>query len=185
MPSPETRSSARRLAWSLCLSLVLHLAFLGLPALWANLPVAPPKPLQVRLTPAEMLAIPKPAEDLLKDTLAKEEKAAPEPAAAPQRPTGKEGRGAKKLSKAREAAARKKLARHLYYPEEAVRLGLEGDVSLLLVLDAVGRVISAEVAAGSGHPLLDEAARKAALSMGSLPDAGVSQLILPVAFRLQ
>ncbi len=185
MPSPDPRSSARRLAWSLCLSLVLHLAFLGLPALWANLPMAPPKPLQVSLTPAQRLAIPKPAQDLLKDTLAKEEKAAPKPAAAPQRPTGNTGRPAKKLNKAREAAAQKKLARHLYYPEEAVRLGLEGDVSLLLILDASGRVLSADVAAGSGHPLLDEAARKAALAMGSLPDAGVTELILPVVFRLQ
>ncbi|MBK9596331.1 MAG: energy transducer TonB [Rhodocyclales bacterium] len=56
---------------------------------------------------------------------------------------------------------------------------------LLLTLDGNGAIRDAQVAAGSGHPILDEAAIKAALAMGSLPDAGAREVILPVVFRLR
>ncbi|MDD5296322.1 MAG: TonB family protein [Rhodocyclaceae bacterium] len=168
----------------MCLSALLHLALLGLPAWWARAPERP-RPLQARLAPAELLIPSRPADDLLKDTLAKEEKARKQPAAAPKPREGGGARRAFKPETATRDAAQRKLAEHLYYPDEAVRRGLEGEVRLLLVLDASGRVLSAEVAAGSGHAILDEAARAAALAMGSLPDAGAKELILPVVFRLQ
>jgi protein TonB len=78
-----------------------------------------------------------------------------------------------------------KLADVLFYPPEAVARGLEGEVRLLLTLERDGRVLDAQVAAGSGHKLLDEAAVKAAYAMGSLPDAGAREVILPVVFRLR
>ena len=172
------------LALALCLSVVLHLALLGTPPWWERTPVRP-RPLQARLTPAEMLAPPKPAEALLKDTLAQEVEVRKKPAAALKPQESKGGRQPVKTEQASPEDSQRKLAQHLYYPEEAVRRGLEGDVRLLLILDGAGRVLSAEVAASSGHPILDQAAQAAALAMGSLPDAGVRQLILPVVFRLQ
>jgi protein TonB len=184
MPSPDTRYATYRLALALCLSGVLHLALLGTPPWWGR-PSAPLPPLQARLTPAEILAPPKPAEDLLKDTLAQEVKVLRKPAAALKPHEEMTGSRAANPNQASPEDAQRKLARHLYYPEEAVRRGLEGEVRLLLILDADGRVLSAEVAASSGHAILDQAAEAAALAMGSLPEAGVRQLILPVVFSLQ
>ncbi|MEW6164445.1 MAG: energy transducer TonB [Pseudomonadota bacterium] len=75
------------------------------------------------------------------------------------------------------------LAREEFYPRAAIERGLEGRVVLLLTLDAAGRVVGAEVADSSGHPLLDVAARAAATRIGRLP-VGRRQALLPVEFRL-
>lgn len=48
------------------------------------------------------------------------------------------------------------------YPRAARLAGVEGVVSLRLSLDAAGRLVSAEVAASSGSPALDQAALAAA-----------------------
>ena len=42
-----------------------------------------------------------------------------------------------------------------------------------------------QLAASSGHVLLDQAAIKAAFAMGRLPGVSARELILPVIFRLQ
>ena len=177
-------SSFLRLSVALGLSLLLHAAVMG----WPGRPHAKadrPAVLEARLLPS----LPPPrAEPLLKDTLASQDvrKPAPAPVASPPpRHPGSHPARPAKLDKPREQAAQRKLAAHLYYPEEAVEQGLEGEVRLLLALDAAGRILSVEIAAGSGHPILDRAAMAAARAMGSLPDAGVKEFILPVVFRLQ
>jgi len=63
--------------------------------------------------------------------------------------------------------------------------GWEGEVRLLLMLDATGTILHVEIAAGSGHTLLDRAAVRAVQSMRHLPNAGVREMILPVTFQLQ
>ncbi len=73
----------------------------------------------------------------------------------------------------------------LFYPPEAVARGIEGEVRLLLTLDAEGAIRDAQVAASSGHKLLDEAAVKAAMAMGRLPETGAREVLLPVVFRLR
>ncbi len=171
----------------LVLSLLLHAAVLGWPGSRASAPQRPAV-LEARLLPA-LPALP--AEPLLKNTLTPAAQKAQPPVPLPPPRPERQGTGGtrpdklEKLDKPREQAAQKKLAEHLYYPEEAVNQGLEGEVRLLLVLDAGGRVLSVELAAGSGHPILDRAAVAAARAMGSLPDAGVRDFILPVVFRLQ
>jgi protein TonB len=85
----------------------------------------------------------------------------------------------------RKNSAERKLADHLFYPPEAVARGLQGEVRLLLMLDAEGEVIDALIASSSGHDLLDQAAIAAAHAMRRLPDTGVRELILPVVFKLQ
>jgi protein TonB len=82
-------------------------------------------------------------------------------------------------------AAQRKLARHVYYPPEAVAQGLEGEVRLLLSLAEDGRILAVSVAVGSGSPLLDHAALEAALAMGRIADVQGAELLLPVVFRLQ
>lgn len=76
------------------------------------------------------------------------------------------------------------LSDHLYYPPQAVAEGIEGDVILLLTLADDGRLVSAAVARGSGHPVLDEAALDAARRIGALP-GNPRQTLFPVRFRLR
>lgn len=81
-------------------------------------------------------------------------------------------------------AALAALMRDEVYPRAAIEAGLEGRVVLLLTLDAAGRVTAVELAGSSGHPLLDDAALRAATRVGSLP-GGSRQVLLPVDFRLE
>ncbi len=115
-------------------------------------------------------------EPLLKDTLARTE-----PRAQPKHPKqDKPGTG-----RLVHAIAKRKLAKHVFYPEEAVAAGLEGEVRLVLTLDGNGVVKDVQVADSSGHAILDQAAIRAAYAMGSLPGVNQREIILPVTFRLQ
>lgn len=177
----------RRLVLAFAASLLLHAAALvdGPAAPPARLS-APPLQATLRLPPAA----PAPAETLLKNTLDDESerplarppesppamaptaapKAAPQPAKAPVRQV---------------QAAQKKLAEHLYYPAEAIAGNLEGEVRLILTLAPDGGIADVQLAASSGHRLLDDAAIRAAWAMGRLPGVAARELILPVIFRLQ
>ena len=76
------------------------------------------------------------------------------------------------------------LAEHLFYPPDAVARGLEGEVILLLNLSESGQLVSATIARGSGHAVLDQAALDAARRIGTLPGSP-RQTLFPVSFRLQ
>ena len=76
------------------------------------------------------------------------------------------------------------LSKHLFYPPEAVALGLEGEVILLLILSDSGQLVSAAIARSSGHAMLDQAALDAAQHIGALP-GNPRQTLFPVSFRLQ
>ncbi|MCZ7655684.1 MAG: energy transducer TonB [Rhodocyclaceae bacterium] len=170
---------SRRFLLALATSLVLHLVVIG-----SGLPggkVSPrdtPASLSARLLPPATVL---PQDALLKDTLAEQESAR----VVRTEPKPVEGKSRRSPPRTPEEAAQRKLADVLFYPPEAVARGLEGEVRLLLTLERDGRVLDAQVAAGSGHKLLDEAAVKAAYAMGSLPDAGAREVILPVVFRLR
>ena len=119
----------------------------------------------------------------------------PEPPAAqraPQRhPIPERARNAPRAANAAglsgEAATRahEQLSRELLYPLEAVQRGLEGDVSVLLFLDAAGNVIASRVETSSGHRILDDAAVRAARTLRALPDNAPREALLPVRFRLR
>jgi protein TonB len=167
----------RRLLLALATSLALHLALLGL-----GLPQGKVSPrntaISARLLPPATV---RPAEPLLKDTLTEQE--APQATPVPPKP---EDAGSRRPAPRRPmASAQRKLSEVLFYPPEARARGLEGEVRLLLTLDANGAIQDAQVAAGSGHRILDEAAVKAAFAMGRLPDADAREVILPVVFRLR
>ncbi len=84
-----------------------------------------------------------------------------------------------------EDTALQKIYKRLVYPEAARTQHIEGEVNLLLVFDSEGKLRNAEIASSSGHPILDDAALKAALEMGKLPNAINQELILTVKFRLR
>ncbi|MEI7612158.1 MAG: energy transducer TonB [Betaproteobacteria bacterium] len=168
-----------RLTLALALSFALH-GVLFLPDLLKRHSVAPPQPaLQalLRLPPQPET----PPEPVLKNTLdpegeAPEVKKPPPPMPPPP---------SKTRAKREVQNAQRKLSEHLFYPPEAVARGLEGEVRLILKLSADGAVEDVNLAASSGHSLLDKAAIKAAYAMGKLTGASSRELILPVIFRLQ
>lgn len=147
--------------------------------------IAPMLELRLRQTPASASAAAPTIDPLLKDTLS--DKSAPATAAdaAPKPAAAVGGARAPTRTAARERAAQRKLAEHLFYPPEAVAAGIEGEVRLLLTLDPAGNVLEAAIASGSGHLALDRAALQAAYAMRRLPGAGAREFILPVVFRLE
>ena len=187
-----------RLAYALALSVSLHAVLLFAGAVDSAAPPAPaPLEVRLRLPPAP------PAEALLKDTLASEDATKektpaskpPPPAPTPpsslatQQPAPADSARMKSQASptpVRELrAAQKKLAQHQYYPPAAIAAGIEGEVRLLITLAADGSVADVDVAAGSGHAILDQAAVRAAWAMGSLPGLGRRELLLPVVFSLR
>lgn len=176
----------RRLLLAFAVSLVLHATVLGAGAFRNLLKPAPPKVLQVnlRLPPVEI----PPAEPLIKNTLdpdePKPEPKPPKPKPEPRpQPTPKPNLA--KAEKSQVQAAQQKIAKHLYYPSEAIARGLEGEVRLLLLLGGEGAIADVQIAASSGHAILDNAAIKAAYAMGRLSGVAGKEMILPVIFRLQ
>jgi protein TonB len=175
-----------RLALAFVLSVTLHAALLFAGADRRNVPPPTPPPLaaRLRLPPAP------PAENLLKNTLIRAEtppaaKPPPPPPPPPNAADKATPKPAPKPAPAEVRAAQKKLAEHQYYPPEAIAAGLEGEVRVLILLEPDGQIGDVQLAAGSGHHVLDQAALRAAWAMGSLPGLSRRELILPVVFRLR
>lgn len=176
-----------RLIFALALSLTLH-ASLVFPELLGRLAAAPPRPaLQATLRLPPKPETPPPAEPLLKNTIDTEQtppKQQPPPALKPPPPATPPAKP-KTAAKREIQIAQKKLSKFQFYPTEAVARGIEGEVRLIVKLSADGAVENVSIAASSGHPLLDNAAIKAAYAMGALTGVSSRELILPVIFQLQ
>jgi protein TonB len=155
---------------SLLLSLALH-AMLVLSPNWLARQQRPPTPAGME---ARLLPPPAPAAVAeAVNTEAATDTAPPRPRDPPRSLSG--------VSLRRAQSA---LSEHLYYPPQAVALGLEGDVILLLNLSDTGQLLSASIARSSGHAILDQAALDAARRIGALP-GNPRQTLFPVNFRLQ
>lgn len=172
---------SHRLLFALSLSVLLHMAAFGAGNLLCRTQEKPsatrPIPIEARLSISETAQR---IDSLLKDTLSTAEMP-PTPAETPAAPDRKPGL----LKLKAKAAAERKLAEHVYYPEAAISAGLEGDVRLLITLDNDGVVRDVQIAAGSGHAILDQAAMRAAWAMHSLPGIDEREIMLPVTFHLQ
>lgn len=183
----NTAHMSPRLIFALALSLALHLG-LVLPDLLGRRLAAPPRPpLQAALRLPPKPETP-PAEPLLKNTIDPEETPPaikPPPPAVKPPPQAAPQAKPKVTAKREVQIAQKKLSQHLFYPPEAIARGIEGEVRLIVKLSADGAVENVSIAASSGHPLLDNAAIKAAYAMGRLTGATSRELILPVIFQLQ
>jgi protein TonB len=170
----------RPLIGALGASLLLHLLpFVDVwPAKPVVKPVEQPLPLQGRLSSLPPLP-------------ATPEFLAPEPEAAPARnekpPPIKEtsGRSRKTWTQVVREQISSQQREGLFYPEEAIRQGLEGEALVLLMLDENGQVVAARIEESSGHPLLDDAALRAVRRLRSLPADAPMESLLPVRFRLQ
>lgn len=182
---------------ALAASLILHASLFAFGARLAALlpPLARPSaaPLKVRL--AEPLPVPvtQPALLMAQDTAPAAAPAAPrvaEPAARRlTRPPEQTRRadapaGVQVLSGVAARKAAEQITRELFYPLEAIDRGLEGEVLVLLFLDASGNAVAARIEASSGHAILDEAAVRAARTLRSLPASAPREALVPVRFRL-
>ena len=161
MSFPFRRDSA-----SLIVSIALHLAV----ALMAMMPVIPARSPRIEVRLPQLVEAP--TERLLKNTY---ENSAGDSTAILNRSINGRRRA--------NADAQQRLAAQVFYPAEAVKQGLEGEVRLLLLMDGKGKLLDVRVASSSGHALLDKAALDAARAAGTFAGAG-SELILPVIFRL-
>ncbi|MBY0578742.1 MAG: energy transducer TonB [Burkholderiales bacterium] len=56
---------------------------------------------------------------------------------------------------------RQKIESHKVYPREALSLGMTGSVTLLYVIDRLGRLLKVEIVSSSGSRILDQAALQA------------------------
>lgn len=176
------RLSRLKLHFALAVSLLLHGAVLLWPAPRAEAPTSAAPLLHARIrppVPTAPAAEVAPAEPVLKDTRRenRSDAAAETSAAVAPAPSRKA------LARAQESAQRV-LNRHVFYPQDAIDRGLEGEVRLRLTLTPDGRVVDAGILASSGHALLDEAALQAARHIGRLDAGGARELMLPVLFRL-
>jgi periplasmic protein TonB len=78
-----------------------------------------------------------------------------------------------------------RLSETILFPPEALERGLEGEVTLLVQLGEGGRILDASIASGSGHKILDDAAIRAVLKLGTLGPASANKsILLPVRFRI-
>jgi len=176
----------RSLLSAFCLSLLVHLGpFLTvlLPYDGQAMPAPRPPPLQATL----QLPPPTPSFILPETTTAKRappaaEKSLPAPRQTPRQSTPKPTRTW--TSAIREQFAQQQKTGQ-FYPEEAIRLGLEGEAQVLMMLDSEGNVVAARVEASSGHELLDRAALAAVRRLRTLPADAPQEAVLPVRFRLR
>ena len=187
-PVVVERAPLRGLAWALVASALLHGAVLALPALRLQAAIRAPDN-SVTLLNARLEPLPEsvPPPEVLKNTITPAEpalpRAPPKPSQAAPKPKPKPK--PERLAGTELEQTLGRLSQTLLYPPEAVRRGLEGEVVLMLELDGEGRIVAASVASGSGHPILDDAAVRAARQLGTLgPGAAGRAILLPVRFRL-
>lgn len=181
-----------RLLLALALSLILHASLL---APWAIKGGEPrPQPILQAMLRLPVKAAADDRQPLLKDTLAPEKStAAANPPPVP--PTPRTSSRAQPTARPTApviadrdvAVAQRKLSEHVFYPLEAVDRGIEGEVRLILTVADDGRIRDVQVGVSSGHTILDQAAQRAAWTMGRVNWAHTHsrELILPVVFRLE
>jgi protein TonB len=179
------------LAKALALSLALH-ALVLVAGDWLDL--AAGRPVAAHMAQMDVTLQLREALDELQPLLLPEEP--PQPAMRPREPAPPAGHRehAPRAAFAAGAApspedeamrrANAQLARELLYPPEAIARGLEGQVLVLLFLDASGNPVAARVEASSGHALLDDAAVRAARTLRALPKGVPREALLPVRFSL-
>lgn len=169
-PAPSSRSDSPALQASLRPALQTPAAALETPP--APEPLLTPVPAEPPPPPKETAARPKP-------------KPAKVPQAAPRFQEPASFNGHPILQGGAAKAAFSQLSRQPLYPAEAIAQGLEGEVMLLLFLDAEGNVMAARVERSSGFAVLDQAAVSAARRLKALPEGAPREAVLPVRFRLQ
>jgi len=85
---------------------------------------------------------------------------------------------------------RKQIKKHFVYPRMARRMGWQGEVLLSFSVDSVGLIHTVHIKKSSGYALLDDSARTALSSIGTIKlENSISvnswQLEIPIIYRLE
>lgn len=79
-----------------------------------------------------------------------------------------------------------RVRRNLEYPAQARRLHLTGISKFSFIIKLNGRIEDLRLESGSGHHLLDEAARKAIQDAAPFPAPPVpARIVIPIKFSLR
>jgi protein TonB len=181
-----------RYGLALLVSLMIHLALFSLAHRWLEMrePLVPPKqPLSATLV---LSAPPTPMEEMpeLKNTMEDDVRpVVPPPAAvAPMRPTEKSpapSTPAQALQGPALERAQTRLSDQLLYPPDALEQGIQGEVIVLIKLDAHAGIVDVSVASSSGSQSLDEAALRAVRNLRRIHGAGAAKILFPVRFEIR
>jgi len=175
---------SRPLLWqAYLLSLLLHALFFVHDLPIFGQPIPPPRPvLAARLQALPPVAAPEPVELFVPDPAASSASES-QPTATPPLQTSKTA--SLQWKQVVDQQLKKLQAAGLYYSQEAIGLGLQGEVLVLFVLDEAGHVTAARVQESSGHALLDRDAVAVALRLTALPADAPREGLLLLRFRLQ
>lgn len=182
----------RPLLFALLLSGLLHSLSIAAPWLLARWltpeAVRPPPPLQARLQPPPAPRAPAPPPELIAPKAALSAPAEPEKRPArtvDRKPSPGQAPAARTWTQHVREQFAEQQRQGLFYPEEAIRRGLQGEPVVLIMLSPEGQVVAARIEESSGHPLLDEAALRAVRALRTLPADAPREVLLPVRFRLR
>ncbi|MBL0354369.1 MAG: energy transducer TonB [Dechloromonas sp.] len=187
MASPHflTTRDEYRLLLALAASLLLHVLPFVAHLITPSRPPPPSPPLTVTLREPPPAPLPPPPPSLILPEQ-------PKPAAAPEKPPPPKAEKREKppavpktWTQAVSQHLNKLNASGLFYPQEAIAQGIEGEVLVLIIIDESGRVSASRVEESSGHRILDDAALRAVRSLRSLPADAPREALLPVRFRLR
>ena len=180
------------LGWALVISVLLHALLISAPA-WRIEPAMQDRlTVALRRLPAPQeppakppLVLPPPLPRLSKPLVPM---AAPAPTPTPTptpSPPARQTVSLQRLSGEAARVAGEQMARELLYPLAAIERGQQGEALVLLFLDDSGNAVAARLEESSGHPLLDDAALRAARTLRALPASAPREALLPVRFRLR
>lgn len=174
--------------YPLFLALIASLFLHGLPWLINQTPPAKPPPpppaLSAKLVPPPPPKIIAPPPELILPEPPKPEAASPPPQAEKQKLRDKPAPSMKTWDQAVAQQLKQLNDRKQYYPLEAIKLGLQGEVLVLVIIDENGNITAARVEESSGHHMLDEAALRNVRTIRSLPSDAPREALLPLRFRL-
>lgn len=173
------------LGWALVISILLHALLIAAPAWRGKSRAQAPLTVSLREPPAAPEPAPQvPVQE--SPRLILPEKAPRLSAARPApEPVARQTVSLQRLSGQAARIAGEQMARELLYPVEAIERGLQGEALVLLFLDESGNAVAARLEESSGHPLLDDAAVRAARTLRALPSSAPREALLPVRFRLR
>jgi protein TonB len=81
---------------------------------------------------------------------------------------------------------RKRILRHLHYPLQAQRLGLQGTATIAFVIDRQGRAQTIQVAVSSGYESIDQAAMEAVQDASPFPPPPeAARISIPIVLKLR
>lgn len=189
--SRDSLRRRERYGAALLFSLMIHLLAFSIAHRWLQTR-EPPAPRIQPLNATLVLKAPTPPMEQMPELKNTMETDAP-PTVPPPRPSAPprppEKSSAAKAAQALDGPAleraQTRLSERLLYPADALEQGVQGEVVVLIKLDAHAGIIDVSVASSSGSQSLDEAALRAVRNLRRIRGAGAEKILFPVRFEIR